>query len=464
MRNKPVLPLLFALLFALILWGCGGGGGGGGTATSGGSTNSGNNGGGNNGGGNGGGNGTIDAAIADLNTKARLTTVLSISEAAALQTAFQSLVAANPANADALTGLALAEASLAAESGLVAMGGTMTDDEASQLNHPLADLFIRMRLHNIPTGSFAPFDTYADAARLIKLVPMLGYTERFDLGSPTPWAIATNMEAVRTSIANALNALNQISDSAAPTLIADATPEGSETTETATAQFGPPERAALMALLQAASAQIDLLTAYDSSTGTFPESNNAITTYSATFDSGTPITPNEFLPAPPFMDLKTDGAARLLAAEQSWLAATNKGKSALTALLNRASGDTIIPQPSAGLVAQANQDLDAFAAPMQGSVTAQDVLLADNSYTLVINLNQLIHSPPASLRGFVPSLLTTTLDTNIFGLDTDVNSAIDKTWGGIFPNGLPDIYVGRSDIIDDSWDNGDFAAFAFRIF
>jgi hypothetical protein len=460
MKNHTFFPLFVTICLAVALWGCGGGGGGGATTTSsGGSTNSGSN----NGGGNNGGNAGVAAAVADLNAKARLTS-LSVAEAQNLSATFRDLVIANPSDADALTGQAIANAALIAESGIEAFGGTLTDDEAAQLNHPLVDLFIRLRLKNIPSGTFGPFDTYGDSARLIKLIPLLGYTERFDLESPTPWAIANALESLRFAASSAINALNQIPSNAAPTLIADATPDGSETADNATAQFGPPERAALLAILEAVSAQLDLATAYQTSIGAFPETNAAITTYASSFDSGTPVTPNEFLPASPFMDIKADGAARLTSAKQSWLAAVTTGKNALTLLLDRASADTIIPQPSSGLVAQASLDLDGFAAPMQGAVTAQDVLLADDTYTLVINLLQFINQPPASLRPFVPSVLLTTLDTNVFGVDTDTNSAIDRTWSGLFPNGLPDIYLGRSDLVDDTWDNGDFAAFAFRIF
>lgn len=463
-RLRFVPAVLFtALIFALQA--CGGGGTtadgtSGGTSTTGSS-------GGTTSGTTGGTTGTSVAdAISSLNALIRGSSAANAADLDVVRTKFIAAQTAEPANADARTGRAIVEASIAARKLLDLYGSNLTGDDIINLTSPMLETSTELTLEAIAGGRFLPRTSLIDKSKLIGLMPFLGQTDRLSDDDPTPWQIAAALNDALTYLNAAISELTVFTQDTPATVIADATPDGSETGATATASFGWVERRALLAHVSAYASMVNLITAYHYELNGFNPNQLATTAYQTQFNNEDTLGPASYVPGGNFLTLRADGPTRLNRVRDLWTAATNAGIAALDAYLTRAVGDHIIADGSTSmsLASGARSDIDQARTFFVAEQLSTDVPLADGVTNIAINYAALIDSPPQDLRVYFPKLILSVVD-GAYAVDVDGESNIDLTIGGIFPEGLSDLaFYLRGLFGITETDTGDIVVFGLNIF
>lgn len=492
-RVSNVVPILAFLLGIALLIGCGGGGGGGGgstgstagsttagsttagsttsgsttsgSTTSGSTTSGSTTSGSTTSGSTTAGGTTGGTAFTRLNDALRSGTT-NVTTLAALSAEFDALVSASGVAEDARTGSAIVKAALVSERIFALYPTALTDVEISSLNSPLLDTLQKMRLSSIGGGQFLPTAGLIDVNQLLKVIPFLGQLERYDVDGPTPWEIQATLASSRSEIGAAISALSAIPSNAPDTLVADLTPEGAETSLNATAGFGEAERRALLGWLQCLSAQEAILRAYDWRFGTFDPNAAAITTYNTEFTAGDPLPVARYFAGSPFLTKAGVSTTALTAAKTTWKAAGDSAVLGLNAFAGR-TGDHIFAtgQVNDSTVVQALANIASYQGYPDGPVSMPSVSLVDGSVPLLIDLSVLFDTPPNDLKVFFPELTTYEADASSYGIEVDLNSTVDTTWAGIFPDGVDTTtFLERGDVVTSTWDRGDVMMFAWDIY
>jgi hypothetical protein len=153
------------------------------------------------------------------------------------------------------------------------------------------------------------------------------------------------------------------------------------------------------------------------------------------------VTTNEYLPAAPFGTLNSDGVTRMNNALQAYRTCLNEVDQGLTYHLQ--SGKLDAPGE---LFAEANpQDLAQLrdiARRLKTTFVGSDILspwMTGLKQDLNVNLPSGFTSPVQNLRTLLPDFTITPIGDPVFDYDSEaiISTIDDKTFGGLFPNGLP---------------------------
>lgn len=454
--KKLLLELGFFIALGAFVIGCGGGG----SSSSGGGN-----------GGNGGNGGTdpVLAAITDMNKLIRGEAAVNATSLAASKDKFITAITAQPNNVDAKTGYALIEAALSAQMLLDLYGPTYTDDDILNLGSPILDLASNMRLNSLGKGANLPQGGFVSPENLIRTLPFIGQTNRLGQAEPLPWVVANTLANSESHIGNAIALLNSIDDAAPASVIGDSSPDSGETSSTATASFGAAERKLLMAILRAWDAQCKMINAYNYSFGSFNAGAQAISSYSTYLNNGSLLLASNYLPASPFLTLKSNSATLLSDAKSQWKLSADNAVSGLNLLKARTTGDNTIEVGSYttggidGTVALMNE----YKTYTDGPIGSTEVLLVDGQHSLTVDLSKLFTAPPADLKVFFPNFLPGSIDPDYFlDPDPDTNSGLDLTLGGLIPDEIPieTMIDNRSLTVTSASTTGDVVAFGLNIF
>lgn len=404
--------------------------------------------------------------IAGLNSLIR-TTNPTKSELAALVADFETAFTVSlPSDGTLQTAGAIAYAGYAAATIFDIFQPSLTDIEISTLNSPGLSVAQRLRLPNIGKGDIFPANAPVEVNSLIKIVPYLGQTERLTNDSPSPVEVALAFIEARPHIDRALQLLSTVSNSHTQS-IAELNPDGSETLANATAQFGQPEREALRSVLKALRAQIRVLEAYGWDQVGFNPDTEALLAYDGVFLVQGSLTRTNYTPASPFLTRVTGYTSVLSAAQTDWREAADDGTLALNSYSGRTTGDNLfgVGDYSAGLILSSATEHSEYKTYIDGEVQCPDVLLTDGSNVLAVDLSILFTTPPADLKVFFPTINTFEVQPGEYGIEIDPATSVNRTWGNIFPDGLPDTaLVDRSAIMDTSWKKSDLVAFGVNVF
>lgn len=228
-------------------------------------------------------------------------------------------------------------------------------------------------------------------------------------------------------------------------------------------KVGTAEGYALRAAIEALQGSIDVLLAYNLDYGTTDFNANFGTTYGGTLASQGFLTSAGYLPAAPFLNLNTDGAARLQAWGTTWISAANDATSAVTTLQARTSTGWAfnLANYNASDLPTALGDISQFKAAITAPIP--NVSVTNNSgvsATLTIDLTAWMGgTPPATLRAFFPTIQagqSAAVSAPLAG------SIADTTYGGLIPGGVPsDVLYNRVIETDLSVGTVDAEAFAF---
>lgn len=438
---------------AVALIGCGGGGGGAATT----------------GGGGGGGGTTLAAALEALRAGMRSGNP-TLADLTALKASFDAAVTADPTSADARTGAAIVNAAVASRKILDVYGANVDDATLNNRSFPLIDSAIRLKLPNIASGDYAPTAAPIAVELLPRLVPMMGQPSQENRSDPTIWFLAGVASSAQSEVDLAIASLLAISNSAPATVVGDPSPDGAETSSNATASFGEVERKALLTQLRALRIATGVLDAYRYDLGAFTESSFALTVYGAQFANATPIAPATYAPVGTFLTLKPGGGTLLATVKGQFALVRDNGKSFADAIAARTGGDNIVSSAnfSSGLLDALRSELDTFKTFADGPVAVPNFPFlatpADEFALVRIDLNQLFSAPPADFKVFLPGLepSSDTVDVGFLGIEP--NPALDRTLGGIFPDGLDsNAYFDRFTDVDPTWTLGNVLNFGMRI-
>ena len=264
--------------------------------------------------------------------------------------------------------------------------------------------------------------------------------EGLRLALAAPYAMSrlsrqVNPANVRTALTNLMNSI----DAAIPTLqqasaqtnftytIADFE---SCSTSTATRTVDQADVQSLLAGMYAARAILSMALAYDFNYGTFDFNQTVEDRFATQLANGTPLTPNDYLPAAPFGQLTGGGAALMLAAQNHLSLGANMANTALTTLQARPSQTGHLIDATGLNFTEASAGIALF-----NNALTQPVTVGSDP-PVTINANAWFTSPPADLRALLP-----TYQTNASGAFTNESSYPDPTLDGLLVDPPDDLFA-----------------------
>lgn len=411
----------------LLLSGCGGGGGGNSTGT----------GPGTGGPGAGGTPPTLAPAIAGLNAIVRGTQAVTVTSITTTAGQFDQARQADPTNKDAQLGFAVSEAVLASVQ-VAGLGGGTIIPAARSANSALlsptartAQLSQALVLWRLP--QFLSNGGAAAWPRAAEFLPTSALTAQMSprSSSVTPVQVQTALTALDANLVQVEAALKVVeSDPNYTYTLADPSKTGDAT---ATVKIGGAEIQLLSAVVSTVRSVANAGLAYNADPGAFSFKAQVPTGIL----SGALVSPAQYLPAGPFLTLASDGAARMGNVHSELNSTALSGIAAIDSVRTRSNAGFLL-NPGTLVSSDQLSQLQAQIAVYQTYLTgSQTVPLTLNGTTINtrVNLSAFLDHPPADLRVLLPTLPTSTDSSGLTSLT--MNGFPDKTFGGIFPDGLP---------------------------
>lgn len=163
--------------------------------------------------------------------------------------------------------------------------------------------------------------------------------------------------------------------------------------------------------------------------------------------NGATIGPSVYMPASPFLTLKSGGAANMHTAQTELNTACTDGVDAINEVEARSNNNLYLLDPGTFVTQNelnnVKDQITTYQAYLNGNATIKVLDGDGNDVSTTIDLNAWFTTPPQDLKAFYPTYhVVTTVDAgSSTGYDTTLTLSgsdfPDLTFGGLFPDGFP---------------------------